>query len=104
MDDIARDFADKSIPLIKEKMPLTAVFGFGSRFDGNSKPDSDLDLIVVSPSFKEIPVPNRAFMLWDLLRPSTHLDALCYTDDEFERMKQKSLFIQHILGIGQRIC
>ena len=29
--------------------------------------------------------------------------ALCYTEDEFERMKQKSMFVRHVLDVGERI-
>ncbi len=48
------DLDAKSLKLVKEilirEIPNTEVRAFGSRVNGNAKPFSDLDLVIVSPN------------------------------------------------------
>ncbi|ODS37582.1 hypothetical protein BEH94_10175 [Candidatus Altiarchaeales archaeon WOR_SM1_SCG] len=64
---------------------------FGSRATGRSQKDSDADLIIVSPFFREMK-SGRARGLhkyWNLDMP---VDFICYTPEEFEeKRKQVSL-------------
>ncbi|HEV8594900.1 MAG TPA: nucleotidyltransferase domain-containing protein, partial [Thermoplasmata archaeon] len=62
---------------------------FGSRARGDSRHDSDYDLLVVSQSFAGIRWVERPAMvlrLWDL---PLDLEAVCLTPSEFRRRKRE---------------
>jgi uncharacterized protein len=62
---------------------------FGSRATGRARPDSDVDLILVSPTFGEVDFIKRLGIFRqqiDPLRYGISVDALCYTPEEFEVM------------------
>ena len=74
---------------------------FGSRAKGKPKKHSDIDLIIVSSSFKKIRFIKRPFNLykeWDLDYP---VDILCYTPKEIRDKKQnKGSIISEALSTG----
>lgn len=68
-------------------MELDQLVLFGSRARGDHAPMSDVDLIVISHQFAGVPFPRRSARLlavWESDRP---LDALCYTPDEWDRLR-----------------
>ena len=76
-DDIERYFAPQHVIL------------FGSRATGRARPDSDIDLILVSPSFEGVRFIKRMSMFRekiDPLRYGLSMDVLCYTPEEFKDM------------------
>ncbi|MCC7573623.1 MAG: nucleotidyltransferase domain-containing protein [Candidatus Methanofastidiosum sp.] len=79
---------------IKEKYSPELVLLFGSRARGDNLITSDYDLIVVSKNFIGIPFLTRLFLMQDLWDGERHLDALCYTPEEFERKKQQMGTVQ----------
>lgn len=74
--------------LVKEFQP-SLVLAFGSRVRGDNLKGSDLDLVIVSEAFEEIPFPNRAFRVLEGLDIMEAMDLLCYTEEEFERKKEQ---------------
>ena len=82
-----RKFKDN---LNREKR-IDKIILFGSRATGRSQKDSDVDLILVSPTFRGMKI-GRARGLhkyWDIDMP---VDFICYTPEEFEeKRKQVSL-------------
>ena len=83
-------FKQEILPkIIKEYNPKKVLI-FGSRVKGESDENSDLDIIVISDSFKEIPFVNRMSLLLKRFKFPKHIDYLCYTPEEFERIKDKS--------------
>ena len=60
-------------------------------------------MVLVSPAFAEVKFVNRPFAVWEQTQPDVHLDVLCYTDEEYERIRQSSLFLQAIIQTGQQI-
>lgn len=62
---------------------------FGSRATGRARPDSDVDLILVSPCFAGRGIGERARDFWLEIRTHDYgvsVDPLCYTPEEFEVM------------------
>ena len=76
---------------------------FGSRAGGRSRPDSDVDLIVVGRRFRRKNPIDRAAPLhlaWDLGLP---VDFLCYTPEEFEELSRRPSIVREALREGIRI-
>ncbi|MFA0766106.1 MAG: hypothetical protein BDTLLHRC_001059 [Candidatus Fervidibacter sp.] len=65
------------------------LIAFGSRVNGTAKPDSDLDLIVVSDAFEGIPFLQRSRMFNEQVPWHLRVDAWCYTVKEFERLRRQ---------------
>lgn len=77
---------------ISTKINIERMVLFGSRTKNNAHEDSDIDLIVVSKSFKNKDFLERPIILykkWDLKYP---VDFICYTPKEF-RLKSKQISI-----------
>jgi uncharacterized protein len=74
--DIERYFAPQHVIL------------FGSRATGRARPDSDIDLILVSPCFEDVRFIKRMGLVREQIDPSyrVSMDVLCYTPEEFEVM------------------
>jgi predicted nucleotidyltransferase len=70
---------------------------FGSRASGNARPDSDLDVIIVSETFAGIPFVKRMAYVLSIARFPKHVDYLCYTREEFDRIKDTSSVVQSAL-------
>lgn len=76
---------------LAKKKKIEKVIFFGSRASGKPKKDSDIDLIIVSPYFRNMKCGRGRGLhrYWTLDYP---VDFLCYTPEEFEReMKQVSI-------------
>ena len=89
----ARDI-DELVKLIKEEYLPELVLLFGSRARGDNLITSDYDIIVVSKKFIGVPFLTRLFLMQDLWDGERHLDALCYTPEEYERKKQQMGTVQ----------
>jgi predicted nucleotidyltransferase len=100
---------DKWIENFKEVIPVlqkinpSRIIIFGSRARGDGKEDSDIDVIVVSDYFKGIPFLKRMPMLLRMIDFEKHIDFLCYTKDEFERIKDNSVIVSSALQEGIEI-
>ncbi len=82
-------FRASYLPKLIDSYRPVRVLAFGSRARGNPLKESDLDLLVVSESFEEIPFIQRApQLLWDLRVPFA-IEVLCYTPEEYERKRKE---------------
>ena len=61
---------------------------FGSHAQGTATQDSDIDLILVTPTDK--PWPERGKDFFDLLDTFSPLDLLVYTPQEWQRLRSQS--------------
>lgn len=69
---------------IVRELGYAEVYLFGSYARGDWVEDSDIDIIVVSPRFRGVPIHVRGAML-RRLAPDTHpFEILAYTPEEFE--------------------
>lgn len=80
-------------------VPTRDAYLFGSRATGETKPESDIDLIVVSPAFSGMPQWKRWEVLGDALSEVREpIDVLAYSPEEFDARKDREAsFLGHIL-------
>jgi len=74
---------------LKKKINIERVIVFGSRARGDYLADSDVDLIIISKDFEEVPFYERMDKLILLWESPLDLKALCYTPEEFEQKKKE---------------
>lgn len=85
------------LPLIVTEFKPVKVMFFGSRVTGGASEDSDIDVIVISEAFKDIPFLKRMGKILKLTRFPKHVDYLCYTPEEFNNVKNNSIVIEDAL-------
>lgn len=75
---------------------------FGSRATGKFRKDSDVDLIVVSPVFKERKCARAKGLhkYWNVDLP---VDFICYTPEEFEEKKKEVSLVSMAIKEGIEI-
>jgi len=88
----------KSLPLKVDRAIL-----FGSTARGDRLKDSDVDLIVISDDFREMDLPHRFFVLQKNWKPHIDLEAFGFTQEEFDRLKDKSVILQEATEYGINI-
>lgn len=88
---------------LAERIPIERVILFGSRAGDEYLEGSDVDLIVVSPAFEDVPWPDRAadlYLLWDApIDP----EFLCYTPREFERKRDEIGIVRSAVAEGSEV-
>ena len=102
-DKLIRLFKKTLLPQILKEYNPQAIIIFGSRIKGNVTLNSDLDIIIVSKSFQEIPFIERMPSLLKKFDFPRHIDYICYTPEEFERIKSGSSLIMDALEYGEII-
>lgn len=88
--NILKDFIVK----IKERLGEVEIYLFGSYARGDWLHDSDVDLVIVSPGFKDIDLGKRYIIVRSLLPAKISVELLLYTPEEFEKMKERSVILQ----------
>lgn len=96
-------FKDEALPLIVNAFSPEMVLMFGSRITGNATEDSDIDIIVVSNYFKDTELIRRMPELLKTVRFPKHIDALCYTQEEFSAIKTASAIVIDALEHGETL-
>lgn len=86
-------FRQEALPLIIHHLQPERVLVFGSRARGTANEESDIDIIIISKRFGEIPFIRRMPMMMKLIPFPKHIDYLCYPPEEFGRMKDASSII-----------
>lgn len=94
-----KEFKNK---LSKEKKIDEIIF-FGSRVKGKHKKYSDIDLIIVSPEFRGIKT-GRAIGLHKYWKLNYPVDFLCYTPEEFKKLKKQISIVSTALKEGITIA
>jgi len=93
IDPLIRKFQKEALPnLIEEFKPEKIIF-FGSRVKGDAKSDSDIDIIIISPYFKDIPFLKRMPLVLKKIPFPRHVDYICYTKEEYDKIKNESSII-----------
>ena len=85
---------------IKDKYKIEKAILFGSFARGEEREDSDVDLIIVSDYFKgksALKRPSSLYLEWNLDYP---VDFICYTKEEFERLKNRASLVREALKEG----
>jgi len=86
-DPELRRFLSEKWGLIIERFTPKHFILFGSRVSGTPHEWSDIDAIVVSEQFAPIRIINRAYHFKRAVRPHIGMDVLCYTPQEFEKLR-----------------
>jgi len=90
-------FQKEAVPVILKQYGPAKIVYFGSRISGVATDESDIDVIIISERFSGIPFISRMENILKAIRFPHHVDAICYTPDEFERMKTTSAIIENAL-------
>jgi len=85
---------------ISKDMPIQKLILFGSRATGKAREDSDVDLIVVSKNFKKLNFIRRAAKMYDYWDSKLPVDFLCYTPEEFEKLRKQVSIVSEALKEG----
>lgn len=85
---------------LAKEIPINKIYLFGSRANGRPKRWSDFDLIIVSPKFKNKKFRYRAigfYKHWNIDYP---VDFLCYTPEEFNKLKKQITIVRQAVETG----
>jgi predicted nucleotidyltransferase len=103
-DEVVAQFLREKLETIKQEYSPRRFIIFGSRATGRARIESDIDVIVVSERFRGTRFVNRMGEFLVKVRPHVHVDALCYTPEEFEDMLAgESSFIRNAVDEGIRV-
>lgn len=88
---------------LNEDVPIETMILFGSRAKGKTGRDTDVDLIIVSSKFRTLDFFKRGAKMydyWDLRYP---VDFLCYSPEEFNKLKKGVTIVRQALEEGIEI-
>lgn len=102
-DKIITNFKKNILPQIIDEYNPKDVIVYGSRVKGTASSNSDLDVIIVSDAFQEIPFIERMPLLLKKYDFPRHIDYICYTIEEFNKVKNASSLIIDALEYGESI-
>jgi len=84
--EVRRFLRDKWGSIVAHFEPIHFIL-FGSRIQGTPHAWSDIDLIVVSERFKDVPFIKRSYLFKTVVQPEIGVTALCYTPEEFQNQR-----------------
>ena len=96
---ILRNFKSET----NKDMPIKKMYLFGSRVRGNPHRWSDIDLVIVSNKFKELRFRERATKMYDYWNLNYPVDFLCYTPEEFNKLKKQVTIVREAVKDGIEI-
>ena len=84
-------------------IPIRRMILFGSYAHGKPGKWSDIDLIMVSPSFRGQKPYTRGVEFYRYWQLNCPVDFLCYTPEEFERLAKQITIVSQALKEGIEI-
>ena len=104
MNDMWLDkFKKGVVPKLIQEFAAEKILLFGSRIRGKASEDSDIDVIIVSNFFADIPFVKRMPLILKAIRFDKHIDFICYSPSEFQKIKTTSSIILDALKYGEYI-
>ncbi len=88
---------------LKKRMNVNRLILFGSRARGDHFVTSDFDFVLVSGEFSGKPFTRRASQLYRLWQSSCDLEVLCYTPEEWCRLKDRRGILMNAQQEGVRL-
>ncbi len=83
-----------------KEIPIERLILFGSRVKGNTHKYSDIDLIIVSKNFRGLKFRWRATRMYDYWNLNYPVDFLCYTPQEFNKLKKQITIVREAVKEG----
>lgn len=83
------EFRAEFLPKLVATFRPSVVLAFGSRTRGEGLRSSDLDLLIVSESFRGVRWLDRPVRVLEALGLPFGVDLLCYTPEEYERKRRE---------------
>ena len=88
---------------VSKEIPINKILFFGSFARGKPHKWSDIDLIVVSSRFYRKKSYKRARRLYDYWNLDYPVDFLCYTPEEFNKLKKQFTVVREAVRKGIEI-
>jgi len=88
---------------LTKQVPIDKMLLFGSRAYGKPHRWSDFDLIIVSPKFKRLNFFKRGAKMYDYWNLNYPVDFLCYTPEEFGKLKKQITVVREAVRKGIEI-
>jgi len=88
---------------LSKQIPIQEMYLFGSRAKGSPSRWSDFDIIIVSKKFKDqisFKRPVGLHKYWTIDYP---VDFLCYTPEEFDKLKKQITIVREAVKKGIKI-
>ena len=96
LPDKVNEYLKHIVRCIKETMPVTAIYLFGSYATGNYHEDSDLDIYVVTTDKSRRIIDLRRAASWSVGFPlEMPLDILVGYEDDFTRKSKQLGFVEN---------
>jgi predicted nucleotidyltransferase len=89
---------------VNKKYKLEKAILFGSRARDDWLLTSDVDLMLVSEQFKNIPFTERMSEILIFWKNSLDLEVICYTKEEFEKKKKQLGIVQQAIKEGKELA
>lgn len=89
--------------VLSKDIPVYKMFFFGSRARGKFHRDSDIDLVIVSSKFRRLNFFRRGAKLYDYWNLNYPVDFLCYTPEEFNKLKKQITIVREAIKKGIEI-
>ena len=102
-DEWIEKFKQQILPQIVKEYRPKRILLFGSRIKRTSNMNSDLDVLIISDLFINIPFISRMSHILKKFKFTKHIDYLCYTPEEFDRIKDKSSILIDALEYAETI-
>ncbi|MEM2971099.1 MAG: nucleotidyltransferase domain-containing protein [Candidatus Bathyarchaeia archaeon] len=102
---LSEAYIEREVKRYLKNLPFKVDFAilFGSTVYGERLRDSDIDLIVVSDNFENMPFEKRILILQKFWKHDVMLEAFGFTPKEFASLKDKSIIVQEAVEKGKRI-
>lgn len=85
---------------MQKDFKISKLMLFGSFARGDYKKWSDVDLLIVSKDFKKFKKVQRAAKLYDYWTYKYPVDFLCYTPEEFNKLKKQITIVREAVKEG----
>ncbi|MBI3035238.1 nucleotidyltransferase domain-containing protein [Candidatus Woesearchaeota archaeon] len=88
---------------VSGEFKISYMYLFGSRAAGKPHRYSDIDLIIVSPKFRGLDFFRRGAKMYDYWNLNYPVDFLCYTPEEFNKLKKQTTIVGEAVKSGVKI-
>ncbi len=95
--------AQRFAKALKKQMNVNRLMLFCSRARVDNFVTSDFDFVLVSDCFSGVPFVRRVAPLYKLWHSSRDLEVLCYTPEEWSRLKDKRGILLNAQDEGVRL-